>query len=55
MIAPLKITVDALAVVGAGYVAHKVYTVVDLVIAKAQAVKTALTTTATAAIKPAVK
>lgn len=54
MLAPLKIVVDSLAVIGAGYLAHKVYTVVDVVVAKAKAVKAALVTPA-AAVKPAVK
>ena len=47
----------ALAILGAAWLAHKVYTVVDLVVAKAQAVKAALSAPATpaAAVKPAAK
>jgi hypothetical protein len=47
---------DAMAVIGTGYMIHKVYTVVDLAVAKIQAVKTALTgTTAVAAAKTVAK
>ena len=45
-----EIAKDVAAVVGTGYLVHKVYVAVEFVVAKAQAVKTALvgTTTATA-------
>ena len=47
MILHIHITKDevelGLAAVGAGWLAHKIYTVVDLIVAKVQAVKAALT------------
>ena len=48
---------DVAAVIGTGYLVHKVYVAVEFVVAKAQAVKTALvgTTTATAAAKTVAK
>ena len=48
---------DATAVVGTGYLVHKIYVAVDFVVAKAQAVKTALagSATATTAAKTAAK
>jgi len=47
---------DAMAITGTGYMIHKIYTVVDLAVAKIQAVKTALTgTTAVAAAKTVAK
>ena len=39
---------DVAAVIGTGYLVHKVYVAVEFVVAKAQAVKTALVGTATA-------
>ena len=48
---------DVAAVIGTGYLVHKVYVAVEFVVAKAQAVKTALvgTATATTAAKTVVK
>ena len=48
---------DVTAVVGAGYLVHKVYVAVEFVVAKAQAVKTALvgTTPSAAAAKTVAK
>ena len=48
---------DVAAVIGTGYLVHKVYVAVEFVVAKAQAVKTALvgTATATAAAKTVAK
>ena len=48
---------DVAAVIGTGYLVHKVYVAVEFVVAKAQAVKTALvgTSTATAAAKTVAK
>ena len=39
---------DVAAVIGTGYLVHKIYVAVDFVVAKAQAIKTALVGTATA-------
>ena len=48
---------DVAAVIGTGYLIHKIYVAVEFVVAKARAVKTALvgTTTATAAAKTVAK
>ena len=52
-----EIAKDVSAVVGAGYLVHKVYVAVEFVVAKAQAVKTALvgTTPSAAAAKTVAK
>lgn len=50
------LTKNVTAIIGSGYTVHKVYTVVDVAVAKIQAVKTALTgTTAVAAAKTVAK